>query len=93
MKNINTFFTRLTPNFKKWEKPSGIDGKCGRNTQYLYEGIYGFGWEEWLLYDYHHENNQLDGYCYGFIQAFHGGKNGVIDHPKTVDIDQSFSFA
>jgi hypothetical protein len=29
-------------------------------------------------------NKQLDIYS---------GKNGVIDHPKTVDIDQSFSFA
>jgi hypothetical protein len=65
------YLTRLTPNYNKWEKPSGSDGKCGLEINSPYEGINGFGWEEWLLYDFHNPDNQLDGYCYGFIQAFH----------------------
>ncbi|MEN9978131.1 MAG: hypothetical protein RLZZ569_756 [Bacteroidota bacterium] len=63
--------TRLTPNFNKWEKPSGREGKCGLDLGVPYEGKNGFGWEEWFLNDYHNSSNQLAGYCYGFIQAFH----------------------
>ena len=65
------YLTRLTPNYNKWEKPSGRDGKCGLEINSPYEGINGFGWEEWLFHDFHNQKNQLDGYCYGFIQAFH----------------------
>ncbi len=65
------YLTRLTPNYNKWENPSGSDGKCGLPLGPPYEGRTGFGWEEWLLYDFHNPDNQLDGYCYGFIQAFH----------------------
>lgn len=68
---MKNYLTRLTPNYNKWEKPSGNDGKCGLEINSPYEGINGFGWEEWLLYDFHNPENQLDGYCYGFIQAFH----------------------
>lgn len=68
---MKKYLTRLTPNSYKWEKPSGIDSKCGLDKKSPYEGIHGFGWEEWLLNDYHNPINQLDGYCYGFIQAFH----------------------
>jgi hypothetical protein len=68
---MKKYLTRLTPNFNKWEKPSGEDGKCGAPFGPPYEGINGFGWEEWFLNDYHNPENQLDGYCYGFIQAFH----------------------
>ena len=68
---MKKYLTRLTPNFKKWEKPSGQQGKCGLNIKSPYEGINGLGWEEWLFSDFHNPENQLDGYCYGFIQAFH----------------------
>jgi len=68
---MKKYLTRLTPNSNKWEKPSGEDGKCGAPFGPPYEGINGFGWEEWFLNDYHNPENQLDGYCYGFIQAFH----------------------
>jgi hypothetical protein len=68
---MKKYLTRLTPNYNKWEKPSGKDGKCGLDIKSPYEGINGFGWEEWFLNDYHNPENQLDGYCYGFIQAFH----------------------
>ena len=68
---MKKYLTRLTPNYNKWAKPSGPEGKCGLRIKTPYEGINGFGWEEWLLNDYHKPNGQLDGYCYGFIQAFH----------------------
>lgn len=68
---MKKYLTRLTPNNNKWEKPSGNDGKCGKEKNSPYEGKTGFGWEEWLLNDLHNPTNQLDGYCYGFIQAFH----------------------
>jgi hypothetical protein len=63
--------TRLTSNQNKWEKPSGSNGKCGLIKKSPYEGEFGFGWEEWLLNDFHNPNLQHEGYCYGFIQAFH----------------------
>ena len=68
---MKKYLTRLTPNYKKWEKPSGEKGKCGLDIKSPYEGINGLGWEEWLFNDFHNPENQLDGYCYGFIQAFH----------------------
>ena len=68
---MKKYLTRLTPNLNKWKKPSGRTGKCGLDIKSPYEGINGFGWEEWLFYDFHNPENQLDGYCYGFIQAFH----------------------
>jgi hypothetical protein len=70
------FLTRLTPNQNEWRKPSGADGKCGLKKKSPYEGKTHFGWEEWLLRDFHEGLFQLDGYCYGFIQAFHG-KNKI----------------
>lgn len=63
------YLTRLTPNFFCWEKPSGRDGKC--NGQ-LFEDSNGFGWEEWLLKDYHANKNKPEHVCTGFIQAFNG---------------------
>ena len=68
---MKRYLTRLTPNHNKWEKPSGKDGKCGLEKKSPYEGINGFGWEDWLLNDFHNPTNQMDSYCYGFIQAFH----------------------
>ena len=68
---MRNYLTRLTPNYKKWEKPSGSSGKCGKPGGPPYEGRTGLGWEEWLLHDFHNPMSQLDGYCYGFIQAFY----------------------
>ena len=68
---MKMYMTRLTSNQNKWEKPSGSNGKCGLIKKSPYEGEFGFGWEEWLLNDFHNPNLQHEGYCYGFIQAFH----------------------
>jgi hypothetical protein len=69
---MTQFFTRLTPNFNDWQKPSGRDGKCsGANP--LYEETNGFGWEEWLFQDYH-TGKEI---CLGFLQAFND-KNSII---------------
>ena len=66
---MNNYFTRLTPNFNNWEKPSGRDGKCtGANP--LYEEINGFGWEEWLFEDCHLNKNNPEHTCFGFLEAF-----------------------
>jgi hypothetical protein len=68
----NTYFTRLTPNFNNWEKPSGRDGKCrSANAQKpLYEEINGFGWEEWLFEDYRLNKNNPEHTCFGFLEAY-----------------------
>ena len=68
---MKMYMTRLTSNQNNWDKPSGSNGKCGLIKKSPYEGEFGFGWEEWLLNDYHNPSQQLEGYCYGFIQAFH----------------------
>jgi hypothetical protein len=78
---MKNYLTRLTPNYNKWEKPSGSTGKCGAPEGPPYEGRTALGWEEWLLHDFHNPIAQLDGYCYGFIQAFYK-KNLSI---KTID--------
>ena len=69
---MDHFFTRLTPNFKNWERPSGQDGKCRSSnaSKPLYEELYHFGWEEWLFEDYHLNSNEPDFQCQGFIEAF-----------------------
>lgn len=61
------YLTRLTPNFHCWDRPSGPDGKCKGQ---LFESDHGFGWEEWLLRDYHANKNKPEHVCEGFIQAF-----------------------
>lgn len=68
------FFTRLTPNFNDWDRPSGIDGKChsANPLNPLYEEINGFGWEEWLFQEYLNNIDNPDYTCNGFIQAFNG---------------------
>ena len=78
--NLSTVFTRLTPNTKKWEKPSGHLGKCqaADSTKPLYEQTNGFGWEEWLFEDYH-AGKEI---CLGFLQAF----NDKNRHVKSVEI-------
>jgi hypothetical protein len=67
------YLTRLTPNFLCWDRPSGRDGKCSGG---LFEAHHGFGWEEWLLRDYHANKNKPDHVCQGFIQAFNGKNQG-----------------
>jgi hypothetical protein len=69
---MENYLTRLTPNQNNWTKPSGPAGKCGLQKKSPYEGKTHFGWEEWLFRDIRNPSLQLNGYCYGFIQAFHG---------------------
>lgn len=72
MKTKNHYFTRLTPNFNDWKKPSGRDGKCNASdlTKPLYEETHGFGWEEWLFEEYYQNQSNPEHVCNGFVQAF-----------------------
>ena len=72
---MRKYFTRLTPNSHDWKKPSGTNGKCraADSTKPLYEQTHGFGWEEWLLQDYHAGKVT----CLGFLQAFNGQNEDV----------------
>jgi hypothetical protein len=65
------YITRLTPNFLCWERPSGPDGKCNGN---LFEAEWKFGWEEWLLRDFHFNRDNFDFRCSGFVEAFNGSR-------------------
>jgi hypothetical protein len=78
--NLSSVFTRLTPNENNWQKPSGSAGKCraANPSNPLYEEVNHFGWEEWLLEDYH-SGKEI---CVGFLQAF----NGKNRHVKSVEI-------
>lgn len=73
------YFTRLTPNFLNWERPSGRDGKCKSNdsTTPLYEEINGFGWEEWLFAEYHIHSSDNEFVCKGFVQALNQQNNHI----------------
>ena len=68
----NAYFTRLTPNFNDWVKPSGRDGKCHATDPFkpLYEETNGFGWEEWLIEEYFDNLSNTDHACNGFVEAF-----------------------
>ncbi len=72
---LSTVFTRLTPNTKNWNKPSGKVGKClaVNTSNRLYEELNQFGWEEWLFEDYNAGNKT----CLGFLQAFNNKNNHV----------------
>ncbi|MEP0936527.1 MAG: hypothetical protein ABJH44_05615 [Balneola sp.] len=61
---------RICWNKYQWKKPSGPDGKS-TSTADSFEKEKGHGYEEWLL----DTDKQLDGYHYGFIQAFNKGKH------------------
>lgn len=69
---MTEFFTRLTPNFNNWIKPSGREGKCESSdpSNPLYEETNGFGWEEWLFEDYFVNIDNPDFECIGFVEAF-----------------------
>jgi hypothetical protein len=77
---MKEYFTRLTPNTNAWKKPSGPTGKCkaADREKPLYEENHGFGWEEWLLEDYHSGKET----CLGFLQAFNDKNKGI----KSLDI-------
>ena len=82
---MSSYFTRLTPNFLKWEKPSGRDGKCraADPTKPIYEQTHGFGWEEWLFEDYHLNKNNPEHTCLGFLEAFNQ-KNKTKRHIERI---------
>lgn len=67
---------RLCWNDLGWEKPSGLEGKS-QNTDHTFESK-GYGHEEWLF----DLNRSIDGYQYGFIQAFNKGNH----YGKTYDL-------
>jgi hypothetical protein len=73
-----SYFTRRTPNTNLWEKPSGPAEKCTASTG-LYESRNGFGWEEWLLEDFHSGKDL----CNGFLQAFNN-RRGEITHAEVI---------
>lgn len=55
---------RVVWNTNDWKSPSGPAGKStSLNT---HEGLYGYGYEEWVL----DIDKQLDDYHYGFLQPF-----------------------
>lgn len=59
----NKYFTRICWNTNGWKNPSGREGKSNSNNSF--EGITGFGMEEWLF----SEELQVDGFQYGFLQG------------------------
>jgi hypothetical protein len=81
MPKLNHYFTRLTPNFNDWNKPSGRDGKCNASdpTKPLYEEMRGFGWEEWLFEEYFENLSNPEYVCNGFVEAFNQ-KNKDKEH-------------
>ncbi len=67
MNKAGKYLTRITPNEKNWQKPSGCNGKClGSKGSPLYENFAGFGWEEWLF----DNRNRIGEYQYGFLECF-----------------------
>lgn len=64
---------RVCWNKFEWKKPSGPDGKSV--SKEAFEKDKGYGYEEWLF----DLDKQVDGYHYGFLQAFNKG-----DHEKKV---------
>ena len=67
---------RLCWNDLGWEKPSGPEGKSD-NEDFTFESK-GYGHEEWLF----DLDRIIDGYHYGFIQAFNKGEH----YGKTYDL-------
>jgi hypothetical protein len=65
---IEQKIARLCWNDFRWRKPSGDNGKSKSNAQ-PFEQEKGYGYEEWLF----DLEKQVNGYHYGFIQAFHKG--------------------
>lgn len=63
---------RLCWNSERWTLPSGSDGKS-KNPD-TYEAKHGYGHEEWLL----DISKIIDGYHYGFIQAFGNQRDSYL---------------
>jgi len=68
---------RLCWNNNGWTKPSGPDGKS-RASYDAFEKEKGYGYEEWIF----NPKFEIEGYRYGFIQAFNKGKH----HGKKYEI-------
>ena len=56
-------YTRLTFNSNNWKKPSGKDGKSTNHNSF--EGLYNFGFEEWLFDD----STLINRKKYAFLQG------------------------
>jgi hypothetical protein len=73
---MKKYLTRLTPNTKGWQYPSGCECKCGGE---LYENTYDFGWEEWLF----NKRNRKEDFQYGFLQCFNSqNKNEEVTYDE-----------
>lgn len=77
---IEPKIARLCWNTLNWKKPSGPLGKS-TSTVEAFEKEKGYGYEEWLF----DIDKQIDGYHYGFIQAFDKGRDK--HQGKTYDIE------
>lgn len=62
-------YGRLSWNSNNWCKPSGCKGKSISPT--TFEGLYGFGLEEWLL----DKRSLTDNHYYGYIEGFKWVRN------------------
>ncbi|MEX1013643.1 MAG: hypothetical protein WDZ80_00595 [Candidatus Paceibacterota bacterium] len=71
------YFTRICYNSDGWRRPSGPEGKS--TSKESFEGITGFGMEEWLFA----EELNTDGYQYGFLQ----GVNQNHPDSEVIDVD------
>lgn len=67
-KNHAKKIVRLCWNDNNWTKPSGSQGKS-KSRGAAFERDKGYGYEEWLFNPHH----IINGYYYGFIQAFNKG--------------------
>lgn len=68
---------RICWNEHQWQRPSGIYGKS-KSSADSHEKEKGYGYEEWLF----DLDKQIDGYHYGFLQAFNKG----MHEGKTYDV-------
>lgn len=67
---VDQKIARICWNKERWEKPSGPEGKS-KGSDEPFEKDKGYGYEEWLF----NVEKQLNGYHYGFVQAFNKGSH------------------
>lgn len=72
--------SRVCWNTHDWKKPSGPDGKD--NSAKTYEGINGFGHEEWIAEKF----RIIDGYHYGFLQTLNLKYDTHVDNIYNIDL-------
>lgn len=60
---LDVYYTRITFNSNNWKMPSGTIGKSSNPNSF--EGVHGFGFEEWIFDD----STLINGKKYAFIQG------------------------